>query len=387
MRWIYLKAVSIAVVVLLVLSIAPLSLAQAQTTDYKVSFLLYNHPDGDLTYELNIIIPQALYQYYNMQSHTLFSNEDFYKFVTPYTLKPIADSLWQIYNNTEDFTNGVLMLVHQITYQEVIPGKYPVETLVNGYGDCDLFAYIAASILEAGGIPTVLLYYKAQEHMEIGVDLGSAPTEARVGSYSINYQGVSFYIGECTGNGWRTGWRIGETPSQYQNISSQVISFENVEQSSIGQVSAILRELDASSLSLQIFPPILLENNNVTVSGQILPQAVNENVTLQTKISSEGWTTVGTVLTQTDGRFEYNWASATGGIVAVQATWQGNRQYNGASSTQTSVIILPLYVVLLIVALVLALTLLITVLFKTRLRKQSLTQPLPPPETAPSLNY
>jgi hypothetical protein len=160
-----------------------------------------------------------------------------------------------------------------------------------------------------------------------------------------------------------------------------------MEQSSIGQVSASLRELDASSLSLQIFPLILLENNNVTVSGQILPQAVNENVTLQTKISSEGWTTVGTVLTQTDGRFEYNWAPATGGIVAVQATWQGNMQYNGASSTQTSVIILPLYVVLLIVALVLALTLLITVLFKTRLRKQSLTQPLPPPETAPSPNY
>ncbi len=165
-----------------------------------------------------------------MQSHALYSNNDFYKFVTPYAVKPIADSLWQIYNNTEDFTNGVLMLVHQITYQEVIPGKYPVETLVNGYGDCDLFAYVAASILEAGGIHTVLLYYKAQEHMEIGVDLGSAPTEARVGSYSINYQGVSFYIGECTGNGWRTGWRIGETPSQYQNISSQVISFENMEQ-------------------------------------------------------------------------------------------------------------------------------------------------------------
>ena len=241
----YFKAVSVAVIVLFVLSLASLSQTQAQTTDYTVSFLLYNHPDGGLTYELNVTIPQALYQYYTMQSHALYSNGDFAKFVTPNTLKPIADKLWQIYNNTEDFTNGVLMLVHQITYQEVIPGRYPVETLVNGYGDCDLFAYIAASILEAGGIPTVLLYYKAQEHMEIGVDLGSAPTEARVGTYSINYQGVSYYIGECTGNGWRTGWRIGETPSQYQNISSQVITLENMEQTSVGQVSASLRELDA----------------------------------------------------------------------------------------------------------------------------------------------
>ncbi len=283
MKRTYFRAVSIAVIVVFVLSLAPLSQTQAQTADYSVSFLLYNHPDGGLTYELNVTIPQALYQYYTMQNHDLYSNADFAKFVTPNTLKPIADKLWEIYNNTEDFTNGVLMLVHQITYQEVIPGRYPVETLVNGYGDCDLFAYIAASILEAGGIPTVLLYYKTQQHMEIGVDLGSAPTEARVGTYCINYNGVSYYIGECTGNYWRTGWRIGETPSEYQNISSQVITLENVAQTSVGQVSASLKQLDASTLSLQIFPPLLLENNNVTISGQILPQVANQNVTLQTR--------------------------------------------------------------------------------------------------------
>jgi hypothetical protein len=385
MKRTYFREVSIAVIVVFVLSLAPLSQAQAQTTDYSVSFLLYNHPDGGLTYELNITIPQALYQYYTMQNHDLYSNADFAKFVTPNTLKQIADKLWQIYNNTEDFTNGVLMLVHQINYQEVIPGRYPVETLVNGYGDCDLFAYIAASILEAGGIPTVLLYYKTQQHMEIGVDLGSPPAEARVGTYSIKYQGISYYIGECTGNGWRTGWRIGETPSQYQNISSLVITLENMEQTSVGQVSATLRELDASTLSLQIFPPILLEDNNVTVSGQILPQVANENVTLQTETNGSGWTTVGTVLTQADGRFEYDWLPATGGIVAIQATWLGNRQYNGAVSPQTSVVILPLYLVLLIVVLVLSIALLMLVLFKTRHTKQSLTQPTPP-EMASSLN-
>jgi hypothetical protein len=378
MKRTYFRAVSVAVIIVFVLSLAPLSQVQAQTTDYTVSFLLYNHPDGGLTYELNVTIPQALYQYYTLQNHGLYSNADFAKFVTPNTLKPIADKLWEIYNNTEDFTDGVLMLVHQITYQEVVPGRYPVETLVNGYGDCDLFAYIAASILEAGGIPTVLLYYKAQEHMEIGVDLGSAPTEARVGTYSINYQGVSYYIGECTGNGWRTGWRIGETPSQYQNISSQVIMLENMEQTSVGQISASLKELDASNLSLQIFPPLLIENNNVSVSGQILPKVANENVTLQTEINGCGWTTVGTVLTQVDGRFEYNWAPAMYGLVAIQATWQGNRNYNGATSAQASVLIFPMYLVFLIVALVLSITLLMVVLFKTRHTKQTFTQPTSP---------
>ena len=373
----YFKAVSVAVIAVFVLSLVPLSQTQAQTTDYTVSFLLYNHPDGGLTYELNVTIPQALYQYYTLQNHDLYSNADFAKFVTPNTLKPIADKLWEIYNNTEDFTNGVLMLVHQITYREVIPGRYPVETLVNGHGDCDLFAYVAASILEAGGIPTVLLYYKAQEHMEIGVDLGSAPVEARVGTYCINYNGVSYYIGECTGNDWRHGWRIGETPNQYQNITSQVITLENMDQTSVGQVSATLRQLDASSLSLQIFPPVLFKDNNVTVSGRIQPQVANENVTLQTATNDGGWTTVGTVLTQMDGRFEYNWEPSIDGIVAVQATWEGNRQYNGATSAQTSVLILPLYMVLLIVALVLAVTMLVLMIFKTRHKRQETLYQVP----------
>jgi len=386
MRKTYFKTLSIAIIVVFVLSLAPPGKTQAETQDYNSSFLLGNHPDGDLTYELNVTIPQSLYQYYAIQNHELYSNADFGKFVTPNTLKPIADRLSQIYNNTEDFTNGVLMLMHQITYKEVIPCKYPIETLVNGYGDCDLFAYIAASILEAAGIPTVLLYYKTEQHMEIAVDLGSAPTEARVETCSINFQNTSYYIGECTGDNWRTGWRIGETPTQYQNISSQVITLGNVEHTSIGQVSTSLRELDASTLSLQIFPPILLENNNVTFSGQISPQAGNENVTLQTRSSSGGWTTVGTVLTQTDGRFEYNWVSAMAGIVAIQATWQGNRQYNGAKSAQTSVIILPLYMVLLIVALVLAVTTLVLIIVKTAHRKLPSPQPTVPPKAAPSLN-
>jgi hypothetical protein len=142
------KAIALIAIAIILVSAVPFGRAQEQTQDYTSSFLLLNHPDGDTTYELNIKIPQALYEYYLSKSHALFSEADFAKFVTPYALKPIADSLWQIYNNTEDFTNGVLMLVHQITYQEVKPGRYPVETLVAGNGDCDLFAYIAASILK-----------------------------------------------------------------------------------------------------------------------------------------------------------------------------------------------------------------------------------------------
>jgi len=338
MKNIYIRALSAAVIVVMVLSLVPLGKTQTQPQGYTSSFLLLNKPEGDVTYELNVTIPQALYLYYTMQSHALYSDSDFIKFVTPYVLKPVADRLWQIYNNTEDFTNGVLMLVHQITYQEIIPGKYPVETLVAGSGDCDLFVEIAASILEAGGIPTVLLFYRSQQHMEIGVDLGSAPTEARVEVYSVNIQNVPYYIAECTGSKWRDGWRVGETPTEYQNVSSQVITLENMEQSSVGQVSANIRELDPSTLALQISPSIMLESSSVKISGQILPQIANENVTLQAKINNGGWTAIANLTTQADGRFQYKWVPKGGGMVAVQANRLGNRQYNGATSAQASVL-------------------------------------------------
>jgi hypothetical protein len=372
MKNIYIKAISVTVIVLVFFSLVPLGKPQDQSKDYERSFLLLNHPDGDTTYELNITIPQLLYQYYSMQDHTLFSDSDFAKFVTPYALKPIADKLWQIYNDTEDFTNGVLMLVHQISYREIVPGKYPIETLVNGVGDCDLFVYIAASILEAGGIPVVLLYYGNQLHMELGVDLGRVPTEARVEVYSVNVKNVSYYIAECTGEQWREGWRVGETPSEYQNVSSQVSTLENMEQSSIGQVSASLRELDHSTLSLQISPSIILENTNLTITGQIYPKSANENVTVQAKIYSDSWTNIATAKTQADGRFEVTWAPPSGGSIAVQANWLGNRQYNGATSAQTNIIILPIFLAALILCLVLAAVVLLLVFFKTRRKNPDL---------------
>ena len=358
------KLFSFAAILIITLSILPLGTSQSQTQGYTSSFLLLNKPDGDLTYELNITIPQTLYQYYSMQSHTTFSKRDFAKFVTSYALKPIADKLWQIYNNTEDFTNGVLMFVHQINYCEVFPGRYPVETLVDGYGDCDLFVYVAASILEAGGINSVLIYYPDQLHMEIGVDIGAVPNEARVETYTINYQNVSYYIGECTGSQWRTGWRIGETPSKYQNASSLVVPVENTGQTSLDQVTVTLRELDHSTLTLKMSTLIMLENSNVTISGQILPQSANENVTLKVKINTDRCTTIGTVETKADGRFIYNWVPPKEGVLAVQASWIGNKQYNGATSLETNVLVLPLLIVALIAALMLVVVIFITIVVK-----------------------
>jgi hypothetical protein len=360
------------------LSIAPIGKTQGQPLTYNSSFLLLNRPDGDLTYQLNVTVSYSLVQYYSMQSHALYSGADFPKYVTPYTLKPIADRLWQIYDNNEDFTNGVLMLVHQIIYEETEPGKYPVETLMEGKGDCDLFCYIAASILEAGGIPTVLLYYKDQKHMEIGVDIGYKPTDTRSRIYQIDIQNTSYYVGECTGSKWRQGWRIGECPEEYQNITAQIISLDNIAWSSPEQVGAVLRELDPSVLTLEASPSFMLESGKVTLSGQITPKTTAENVTLHASINGGDWATIGTATTDKDGKFSYSWTPYAG-TVELQASWIGNKELNGATSTTNSIIVVPFFLLAIILSGVLAVFMVTLAFVAVRRRK-------PPKSFLPSTN-
>ena len=225
MKKTFAKVTAIIAIIAVALSTIPICLAQ----DYNLSYQLLNKPNGKTAYELQVVIPQALNEYFIAQNHRLSSSEDFSKFVTPYALKPIADRLWQIYDNEEDFANGVLMLVHQITYQETILGRYPTETMVGGKGDCDLFAFITASIMKAGGLNTVLLYYESQSHMNVAVHLSNPPIDARGNYYYVTYENVTYYIAECTGGNWKEGWRIGECPTDYREASSEVITLEDPE--------------------------------------------------------------------------------------------------------------------------------------------------------------
>jgi hypothetical protein len=347
MKGVYLKALCVAILLVIVVSLAPIGRTEGSTQDTTASFLVQDHPEGT-TYKLNVTIPSSLYQTYTQKSHFLFSPQDFGQFVTPYTFKPVADRLWQICNNTEDFTNAVLMMVHQINYTEIEPSFYPVETLVMGQGDCDLFVYIAASILEAGGIHTVILYYRDELHMELAVDLGYQPVDTRGEVYSVTYQDRTYYVAEATGGSWRYGWRVGECSSKYQNATSQVIVPVNMEQTSISQVSASLQQLDPSTLTLQLSTSTMLQDGQVTITGQIFPEQANENVTLRARSNGGSWFTVGQAPTDSEGKFSYDWVIQTQGSMEVQATWQGNDQLNGSVSSVSGVYVVSVFLILLV---------------------------------------
>ncbi|NWF87468.1 Ig-like domain repeat protein [Candidatus Bathyarchaeota archaeon] len=363
------------IVALLVIShLLPYGFSQ----QYSQTYQLLNEPDGSTYYRLNVTAQQSLYDYYVEKTHKLNSNTDFAKFVTPYALQPIANSLATIYTDDEDFTNGVLMIVHQIPYEATGPVKYPVETIVENKGDCDLFSYIAASIIKAYGLDVVLLYYETQAHMNIGVRLSHQPYDAREAAYYVTYNDVRYYVAETTGGDWQNGWRVGECPSKLKNAQVQVITLENSEQWAPGQVSASYNTLASSTLSLTISPTYLIQGSTVTLSGQLTPILQNVTITIYIKVNYSPWIALDTVTTNNEGHFTYIWNTDVAGLCYVRASWSGNDLYAGADSPIQAVTVLSMFFILLLTMTAILVGAGIAIFLTSRQNQPQIPEPQPP---------
>jgi hypothetical protein len=346
--------------------------------NYSQSYQLLDKPGGSTYYRLNVTIQQSLHTYYTEKSHLLSSNDDFAKFVTPYALKPIADSLLEIYTNDEDFVNGVLMIVHQIPYETTVPAKYPVETIVENKGDCDLFSYIAASIMKTNGLDVVLLFYESQAHMNIGVSLSQAPNDARETAYYVTYNNIRYYVAEVTGGDWQDGWRVGECPDELKDASVQVITLENSEQSTFGQVSASYNPLETSTISLAISTTFLIQGGTITLSGQLSPSLQNKTVTIYIKADNSPWTVLDTATTNHNGQFTYVWNADASGICYIRASWSGDEEYSGADSQIQTATILSTFFFMLLVMTVILVCVGIVVFFVSRQSQPEIQETQPP---------
>jgi len=315
--------------------------------DYENSYYVLDHPDGSDRYELNVSVSSSLYDYYIGKDHSLRSNLDLGKFVTPYALKPMADSLWTLYDDEEDFANGVLMIVHQIPYEASAPQNYPVETIVANEGDCDLFSFVAASIMVAGGLDVVLLFYDSEDHMNIGVSLSRAPDDARSAVSYFLHDNVRYYMAETTGGDWETGWRVGECPDSLEGASASIITLEDAERVSPGQVSASFSTLAASSISLSVSSPFLIEGSPVVLSGAVSPSLFGGVVTIYLRSENSSWVLLGTAACDVNGRYSYEWNPGSAGAYYFRAGWSGDTTHAGADSNVSSVRFLSSSVVLL----------------------------------------
>jgi len=309
----------------------------ASGADYAFSYWVLDHPDGSQRYELNVAVSSSLYEYYIGKDHGLRSRFDMGKFVTPYALEPIADSLWTVYHDDEDFANGVLMIVHQIPYEASTPQKYPVETLVENEGDCDLFSFVAASIMMAGGLDVVLLFYESEDHMNIGVSLSHAPQDARSSVSYFVYNTERYYMAETTGGNWESGWRVGECPDSLNGVSANIMTLEDAEQVSPGQVSASFSGLTSSSITLSVSSSLLIEGSSVALSGVVSPASADGVVTIYVKRDNSSWAILGSVSCGSSGRYSYEWKPASAGAYSIRASWSGDTDHAGADSNVNSV--------------------------------------------------
>ncbi len=313
------------------------------------------------TYRITLSVTSSLYDYYQGKSHVLTLN-NFASFVTPYAMALVGTDIRSIFPREEEFVNAVLMLVHQIPYQIVDDGKYPAETIVDNYGDCDVLSYVAASLMKSQDMNVVLLYYEQQSHMNIGVSLPSSPENSRTTVTYVDYRGVRYYMAECTGTDWRDGWRVGECPSELEEAQVAVITLENCEQIAPGQVSSSFGSMESTTISLHVSPSFVIEGNTISLSGQISVPSPNGTVALYAATNGR-WYSLGTVGIDSNGRYTFAWTPTVWWQCYVKASWSGDSEHAGADSTTIPVYIIPRFLVfvsggMIVIAVVAALVLL-----------------------------
>ena len=154
-------------------------------------------------------------------------------------IQSLASQLRAISGDDDEFyANLVLQVVHQLFYNVTDYTKYPIETLVEGSGDCDTLAVLLASLLEAGGLDAVILlgYVKGapeeefgETHALVAVYLPEMPDDFPRENYSkITYNGKDYWLMEPT---WfnteeqfsKQGYII--FPWQYEYVGSAVGDF------------------------------------------------------------------------------------------------------------------------------------------------------------------
>lgn len=323
-----------------------LSVAEAQPTpptaagNYKCTY--HCGATAELfSEELHVSVPASLYDYYSGKTIKILSDRDYSKLVTPDAVTPIAQNLQELTRNSprsdEAFANAVLTVIHQIPYQ-TDDVKYPIETLVENKGKCDSLSLLAASIMKAGGLDVVLLYFKDVHHINVGVYLEDEPQTSLWGQKPTGYKldGKTYWITECTPS---VNWKVGELPPLLAEERPCIISLEATEKSSPARISSQLTNPCASSISINLCSATGgSKKSGFIISGSISPAFEDAAVTVY--FSKDG-IAFNSMETKTDSRGEYSfvWSFNLTGTYYIRTSWSGNEEYAGADSESLMVFV------------------------------------------------
>ena len=213
-------------------------------------FTLYLYRGGgEATVNVYVPAPQYFRLRLNNTAHTRATIEN--RFTKDYIrdavysyLGPRGAPVRSIAAQLEELSRGdpelyatlALQLVHQLAYTPTLYTKYPLETLVEGSGDCDNLAVLLASIYAAGGYDTLVILVKyswpngtAAYHAVTAVALPQPPRDIqRLGlrPAHITLYGEDFYYTEATwGRPGEPGYLPPNTPQAYSYPEAYVGAF------------------------------------------------------------------------------------------------------------------------------------------------------------------
>jgi hypothetical protein len=171
---------------------------------------------GGETWTLTLSIPEHLYYYYS--NKTRVPTEDYSVYVT--------------HPGDDEYVSSIIERFDEIVveedYDEDEYPRYPLETLVEGGGDCEDTSILACALLDSMGLDVVLI--NPPNHVAVGVAMDAS------GTYWTHKEIQYFYV-ETTGE----GWEIGEVPEEHQGESAFVYPVQPVPIITHGWTASTLR--------------------------------------------------------------------------------------------------------------------------------------------------
>ena len=156
-----------------------------------------------------------LYRYYQGRQH---QSDDMVQFVLSDFDRASLSSLAESFNDLGD----VISFVQSLRYVTDMESKgedeyvrFPIETLVDGEGDCEDLSILAAAILHEMGYGVLLVVLP--DHLALAVDCHDVDE----GTY-FTYQGRKYYFLEVT----NPGWKIGQIPDEFRHSEATLIPLD-----------------------------------------------------------------------------------------------------------------------------------------------------------------
>ena len=136
----------------------------------------------------------------------------------------IAEEFSRYATTEEDRANLALSFVQSLPYAYDSDSKdadeyvrYPIETLVDGQGDCEDKVALLTALLYEMDADFILLVLP--EHMAIGVHC-----DGLVADHYLNFRGKKYFYLETT----MTGWRMGQIPEDYADAEIEAIPVDEM---------------------------------------------------------------------------------------------------------------------------------------------------------------